>query len=55
MLCPEEKQRLFENTARSLAPAEKLIRDRHVSNCSKADPAYGEGVAKALEVVLAGK
>jgi catalase len=53
MLCPEEKQRLFENTARSLAPAEKLIRDRHVSNCSKADPAYGEGVAKALEVVLA--
>ena len=53
MLCPEEKQRLFENTARSLAPAEKLIRDRHVSNCSKADQAYGEGVAKALEVVLA--
>jgi len=53
MLCPEEKQRLFENTARALAPASKEVRDRHVSNCSKADKAYGEGVAKALEVVLA--
>ena len=53
MLSAEEKQRLFDNTARSLAPAEKLIRDRHVSNCTKADPAYGEGVAKALEAVLA--
>jgi catalase len=53
MLCPEEKQRLFENTARALAPASKEVRDRHVSNCSKADQAYGEGVAKALEVVLA--
>jgi catalase len=53
MLCPEEKQRLFENTARALAPASKEVRDRHVSNCSKADQAYGAGVAKALEVVLA--
>jgi catalase len=53
MLCPEEKLRLFENTARALAPASKEVRDRHVSNCSKADQAYGEGVAKALEVVLA--
>jgi len=24
------------------------------SNCTKADPAYGEGVAKALEAFLAG-
>jgi catalase len=53
MFSAEEKQRLFENTARSLAPASKEVRDRHVSNCSKADPAYGEGVAKALEAVLA--
>jgi len=53
MLCPAEQQRLFENTARSLAPASKEVRDRHVANCSKADQAYGEGVAKALEAVLA--
>ena len=53
MFSPEEKQRLFENTARALGPASKEVRDRHVANCTKADPAYGEGVAKALEAFLA--
>jgi catalase len=53
MFSAEEKQRLFENTARALGPASKEVRDRHVGNCSKADPAYGEGVAKALEALLA--
>jgi catalase len=43
----------FENTARALGPASKIVRDRHVANCTKADPAYGEGVAKALEAFLA--
>ncbi|MGA7107059.1 MAG: catalase-related domain-containing protein [Terracidiphilus sp.] len=52
MFSQEEKQRLFENTARSLGPASKEVRDRHVVNCTKADPAYGEGVAKALEEYL---
>ena len=54
MFSAEEKQRLFENTARALGPASKEVRDRHVANCTKADPAYGEGVAKALEAFLAG-
>jgi len=49
MFSPEEKQRLFENTARALGPASKEVRDRHVANCTKADPRYGEGVARALE------
>jgi catalase len=53
MFSPEEKQRLFENTARALGPASKEVRDRHVANCTKADLAYGEGVAKALEAFLA--
>jgi catalase len=53
MFSAEEKQRLFENTARALGPASKEVRDRHVANCTKADPAYGEGVAKALEAFLA--
>jgi catalase len=52
MFSPEEKQRLFENTARALGPASKVVRDRHVANCTKADPAYGEGVARALEAFL---
>jgi catalase len=53
MFSPEEKQRLFENTARALGPASKEVRDRHVANCTKADLDYGEGVAKALEAFLA--
>jgi len=52
MFSPEEKQRLFENTARALGPASREVRDRHVANCAKADTDYGEGVAKALEAFL---
>ena len=50
---PEEKRRLFENTASRFGPASKVVRDRHVANCTKADPAHGEGVEKALEEVSA--
>jgi catalase len=39
---------LFDNTARSVGGASKAIQERHIANCSKADPAYGAGVAKAL-------
>jgi catalase len=53
MFSAAEKQRLFENTARALGPASQEVRDRHVTNCAKADSAYGEGVAKALEAFLA--
>ncbi|KRE89501.1 catalase [Frateuria sp. Soil773] len=43
-----QKQALFENTARAMGDAPEAIKHRHIANCSKADPAYGEGVAKAL-------
>src|SRR5690625_3940082 len=43
----EEQQRLFENTARALDGAEEYIQIRHIVNCYKAGPAYGEGVADA--------
>jgi catalase len=41
---------LFENTARAMGDAPKEIKIRHICNCRKADPAYGEGVAKALGI-----
>ena len=43
---------LFENTARAMADAPKEIKLRHIGNCAKADPAYGEGVAKALGISI---
>ncbi|MDR0243343.1 MAG: catalase [Burkholderia sp.] len=43
-----QQQALFDNTARQLAGVSSEIRRRHIDNCSKADPAYGEGIAAAL-------
>jgi catalase len=43
---------LFENTARAMGDAPKEIKVRHIGNCLKADPAYGEGVAKALGIPM---
>jgi catalase len=43
-----QRQLLFENTARAMGDAKLHIKQRHVANCSRADPAYGAGVAKAL-------
>ncbi|MEB7772249.1 catalase [Kurthia gibsonii] len=44
----DQKQQLFNNTAEDMAPVEDFIKERHIIHCYKADPAYGEGVAKAL-------
>jgi catalase len=48
LMSAEERQRLFDNTARSLGDASAAVKERHVANCSRADPAYGAGVAAAL-------
>jgi catalase len=48
MLSKEEKQRLFDNTARAMGNADKEVKDRHIHNCTQADPAYGKGVAQAI-------
>jgi len=43
-----QRQALFENTARNMGDASEEVKLRHIRNCAKADPAYGEGVAAAL-------
>ncbi len=45
-----EQQRLFDNTARDMASTTDLVKKRHIRHCYLADPAYGEGVAKALGI-----
>ena len=52
LMPPEEQQLLFENTARAMAGCATFIKERHARNCYKADPAYGEGVARALGISL---
>ncbi len=48
LMTPAQQQVLFDNTARAMGDAPDFIKQRHIGNCSKADPAYGAGVAKAL-------
>jgi len=35
-----------------MGDAPKEVKIRHVGNCMKADPAYGEGVAKTLGIPM---
>lgn len=49
LMTPAQQQRLFDNTARAMGDAPLAIKQRHIDNCSKADPAYGAGVAASLE------
>jgi len=48
---PAQQQALFDNTARAMGDAPDFIKQRHIDNCSKADPAYGAGVAAALKAL----
>ncbi|MDB5964508.1 MAG: catalase [Polaromonas sp.] len=51
LLTADKQQLLFDNTARSVGGASKAIQERHIANCTKADPAYGAGVARALQAL----
>ena len=48
LMSAEQKQTLFDNTARAMQGTSEATRRRHIENCTQCDPAYGEGVAKAL-------
>lgn len=46
----EQQLVLFENTARNMADSTLQIKHRWIRHCYQADPQYGEGVAKALNI-----
>jgi catalase len=52
LMNPEQQKALFENTAQAMGDAPDEIKIRHIGNCMKADPAYGEGVANALGISM---
>ena len=52
LMSAEQKEALFSNTASSVGGASIEVQKRHVEHCLKADLAYGEGVAKALNLSL---
>lgn len=52
LMSKAQQQVLFENTARNMEGVPLFIKLRHIANCLKADKAYGEGVAKAMNIDL---
>ncbi len=48
----QQKQALFDNTANDMTGVPDFIKHRHIKHCLQADRAYGEGVAKALNISL---
>ncbi|MCL9779404.1 catalase [Neisseria subflava] len=52
LMSDAQKQALFDNTAAAMGDAPDFIKYRHIRNCYRCDPAYGEGVAKALGLTV---
>lgn len=44
----DAQERLFQNTARAIGGVDTFIQQRHIFHCTKADEAYGKGVASAF-------
>ena len=55
LMSAEQQQVLFDNTARAIDGASEATIERHIHNCTQADPAYGAGVRKAIEKLQAGQ
>src|SRR3546814_959480 len=49
-MSPEQQQALFDNTARALGDAHLGVKQRHIANCVKADPAYGRSEEHTSEL-----
>jgi catalase len=55
LMSPAQQQTLFANTARAIFGAREEVKDLHVDHCRLADPAYGEGVARAIKALDSGE
>jgi catalase len=52
LMPPDAKGRLFQNIAEAMTGVPEPIIQRQLAHFYKADPAYGEGVARALGLAL---
>ena len=48
LMAPDQRQRLIDNLVRAMQSVPEDIQQRQISHFRKADPAYGEGVARGL-------
>ena len=52
LMAADQRQRLIDNLVRAMQSVPEEIQQRQISHFRKADPAYGEGVARGLELLL---
>jgi len=52
LMTPAQQELLFGNIGRHMASVPEVIQRRQLDHFRKADPAYAEGVAKALGLKL---
>jgi catalase len=52
LMTPEQCERLIGNIAAGLSQTPRQIQERQLQHFNKADPAYGEGVGKALGIAV---
>ena len=52
LMTRQQQERLFTNLGRAMADVPEEIQRRQVAHFNRADPAYGAGVARALELSL---
>lgn len=52
LLKPERKNRLIQNIVGAMKTVPKEIQERQIAHLYQADPVYGEGVAKGLDLPL---
>lgn len=51
-MTPDQQQVLFDNTARNMGDSTLQIKHRHIYHCYQADPKYGQGVAKSMNISI---
>ncbi|MFT0532972.1 catalase [Castellaniella hirudinis] len=51
LMSPAQQQALFDNTARAIAGVTPDVHALHIQHCTQADPAYGAGVAAAIQAL----
>jgi catalase len=51
-MTPAQQMVPLENTVRAMGDARLHIKERHVANCFRANPAYGAGVVRVLGLDL---
>ncbi|PHQ91921.1 MAG: catalase [Sulfurimonas sp.] len=52
LMTKEKQDLLCENTGRAMGDAPLKIKFKHIRHCYQADKAYGEGIAKAINVTM---